>query len=412
MLNILREKKNVKLIMFFIAIIIIPAFVLWGVGSILRSNSKDSLAGIVFSTKISKQDFIDQYHAVYSQAQVLYGENLAKIKNLLNLEGQTWQRITLLEEAKRRKIKISDREVIDAIQSSPLFYKNNRFDQDTYQTILTYYLGLTPRKYEEQIRDSLKIKNLIEQETKDIQISEQEAWLTFQNQNTSYNIGYILIKPSDFTEDIEFGPEELENFYRDKKELFKKPEQVNIEYLAVIFKDLAGNIILTEDEIADYFYAHKEDFLSQPSGDEEEITEETKEKISQVLSASKARKEAENLVWQIEDDIISGLSIKEAAEKNSFILKETGFFSPWDPIPGIGWSYAITQDAFSLEPGETSNAIETKDGFYLIQVKDKKAPYLPELEEIKQQVETALRCLLYTSPSPRDRTRSRMPSSA
>ena len=29
-----------------------------------------------------------------------------------------------------------------------------------------------------------------------------------------------------------------------------------------------------------------------------------------------------------------------------------------------------------------------------------------------KNVETALLCLLYTSPSPRDRTRSRMPSSA
>ena len=38
-----------------------------------------------------------------------------------------------------------------------------------------------------------------------------------------------------------------------------------------------------------------------------------------------------------------------------------------------------------------------------------------KLEEKRQQQilnETTNRCLLYTSPSPRDRTRSRMPSSA
>ena len=37
------------------------------------------------------------------------------------------------------------------------------------------------------------------------------------------------------------------------------------------------------------------------------------------------------------------------------------------------------------------------------------APPQPELEPVG---ETSVTCLLYTSPSPRDRTRSRMPSSA
>ena len=36
----------------------------------------------------------------------------------------------------------------------------------------------------------------------------------------------------------------------------------------------------------------------------------------------------------------------------------------------------------------------------------------PNLEEIKEKVQEANNCLLYTSPSPRDRISSRMPSSA
>ena len=34
------------------------------------------------------------------------------------------------------------------------------------------------------------------------------------------------------------------------------------------------------------------------------------------------------------------------------------------------------------------------------------------IKELERQLEDTLGCLLYTSPSPRDRTRSRMPSSA
>ena len=36
----------------------------------------------------------------------------------------------------------------------------------------------------------------------------------------------------------------------------------------------------------------------------------------------------------------------------------------------------------------------------------------PELDETRQPIDWLVTCLLYTSPSPRDRTRSRMPSSA
>ena len=35
-----------------------------------------------------------------------------------------------------------------------------------------------------------------------------------------------------------------------------------------------------------------------------------------------------------------------------------------------------------------------------------------ELAESEEDIQTIVTCLLYTSPSPRDRTRSRMPSSA
>ena len=37
---------------------------------------------------------------------------------------------------------------------------------------------------------------------------------------------------------------------------------------------------------------------------------------------------------------------------------------------------------------------------------------LPESDELSNEADNGLTCLLYTSPSPRDRTRSRMPSSA
>ena len=54
-------------------------------------------------------------------------------------------------------------------------------------------------------------------------------------------------------------------------------------------------------------------------------------------------------------------------------------------------------DVFGTEPAEIQKAVSDKPSL-------KKS----ETEDVRQDYD----CLLYTSPSPRDRTRSRMPSSA
>ena len=43
---------------------------------------------------------------------------------------------------------------------------------------------------------------------------------------------------------------------------------------------------------------------------------------------------------------------------------------------------------------------------------DEIKPFVVTFEEDGQRLDKWINCLLYTSPSPRDRTRSRMPSSA
>ena len=384
MLDVFRKKKNIKIVMFFIAIIIIPAFVLWGVGSILSSKGKDSLAGLVFSKKVSKDAFIKEYHAVYNQAQLLYGENLNKVKNILNLEGQTWQRIILLKEAKRRAIKISDNEVVTAIQSSPIFQKDNTFSKDNYETMLKYYLGLRPQQYEAQMRDNLKIKTLIEEATKDIKVTEEEAWNKFRSEKNEFKLSYILIQPQKFLENISPTEEELIAFYDNNKESFKKPEQVNLEYLGILLKDLESEITISEEEIDNYYEEHQGELREMQNKEEPSLSDEDlKIKISEYLTQTKTRDKTQELVWEIESDVASNPNLSEIAEQFNLSSNETGFFSPWDPVPGIGWAYKITEQAFSLKEGEISNTIETKNGFYIIEVKEKKEPYIPNFNESK-----------------------------
>ena len=74
----------------------------------------------------------------------------------------------------------------------------------------------------------------------------------------------------------------------------------------------------------------------------------------------------------------------------------------------VGNSYGFTipkelKEKYNLKEGEELHIIENEDGFTV-------TPFNPEFEEWAKAFDKT--CLLYTSPSPRDRQKSRMPSSA
>ena len=57
-------------------------------------------------------------------------------------------------------------------------------------------------------------------------------------------------------------------------------------------------------------------------------------------------------------------------------------------------------------------SIEVNDNKILLKQTGQRKKYYSILNTSKSIIQTLCSCLLYTSPSPRDRTRSRMPSSA
>lgn len=392
MLKKLRERKNIKLIMFLTAVLIIPAFVLWGVGSALRSRYKEGLAGKVFSKKITRDEFLKLYKEVYSQALLLYGDSFSQLKDYLNLEGQTWQRIILLEEAKRKKIKVKDYEVINWIKNSPLFQKKGKFDKTSYETIISYYMGLTPREYEEQVRNNLKIKKLLDGIVKDIKVDEEFAWQEYKKVKDQYKLSYLLFKPSQHYQKVDYSKEDLINFYQENKEEFKKPEQVNILYIKSDAGEFIDKVEVSEQEIQDYYKTHKEEFkINQEEQNQNLLTDEIKDKIVKNLKEIKAKEKAEEIIWAINDKIRRGLSLEQACSQYNIKITESGFFSPWDPIPKIGWAYKIIQKAFNLKSNEVSEVIEIQNAYYIIKLKERRASYIPEFEEVETQVELAFK---------------------
>ena len=80
-----------------------------------------------------------------------------------------------------------------------------------------------------------------------------------------------------------------------------------------------------------------------------------------------------------------------AATANDLGIKETGLFSANTAIDGIGNIAEISRTALTLREGELAHPVKTNQGVFLFMLKERKPSHLPELSEVKPQVEQAYR---------------------
>jgi peptidyl-prolyl cis-trans isomerase D len=79
-------------------------------------------------------------------------------------------------------------------------------------------------------------------------------------------------------------------------------------------------------------------------------------------------------------------NLKQYASERKVTAKETGYFSQKETVPGIGGDEKLKQTIFSLGKEETSDVMEFQGKFYIFQVLERKASYLPGLDQVAEEV--------------------------
>jgi len=339
MLKLLRQKKVMKKILWALAIIIVPAFVLWGAGRSPRQGPQGpKYIGKIFGKKVSFEKFSKSYEISFQQMWLAYAGNndlLRQMKESGQIYQMAWDRLIMLAEAKKQGIDADDKEVISLITETRIFSRGGVFDNKFYSDLLINKLRTSPRKYEEGIRENLIITKLRDRVTEDIGVTDVEILKEYNRRNEKAEVSYFLSDPEDFKKGIELTDEEIKVYYDKSSHTFKKGEEVSIRYLYI-----------KEDQI--------------------------------------------DLVNKITDEVAEGGSFDEIAEENSLEVSETPFFGRSEEIPEIGWSFDVINAAFSLKEGMTSFPIYTSKGYYIISLKEKRTGYLPSLEDVKDDIEKIL----------------------
>lgn len=154
-------RKNI----YWIASILAGGLILWLVATAVSAHSVQiQPVGTLFGRPVPETDYLKALQASTHQQILAHGDQFRKEVTEKQLEQMAWERLLLLQEARRKGIRASDPEVVATLQNSPIFLNSQgQFDARGYQAIMQYTLGTTPRAFEEELREELMIHKLIEQ---------------------------------------------------------------------------------------------------------------------------------------------------------------------------------------------------------------------------------------------------------
>jgi len=150
------------------------------------------------------------------------------------------------------------------------------------------------------------------------------------------------------------------------------------------------NITITPEEVSEFFKAHPESFAVQETvkigqilitfksdgaaEPTEEAKQQTLEKTQEVLARLEAGEDFATVAREVSED-------KTTAQNGGEI----------GPVPKGRLPEAVENIAFGLTPGQLSQPIETKSGYYIVKLLEHTAGRMPTFDEVKDKVENTVR---------------------
>src|SRR5574341_1594515 len=449
-------RKMTKPIMWFVAIIFV-AFLGWqgavnikGQGNIAIINGQD----------IPYQAYQSFYDRNYQLAQKEYGDTVEFDKVITDqIRTKTWEDIVtqalLSQEAKKRGIGVTDKEVFEYLRRFPpveilrpetveQFMTEGKFDYNKYAQAL-----LDPRSdwssVEAYVRDRLLIAKLQMMVTGLVRVSPAEVNQQWIKENTFLDLKFVSFPVESYQEQIQFTPEQLEQYYQKNKERFPRGQRAELYYVEFLKKpqtsdELAAKKrleeikaqIKTDGDFAALAKKYSEDKATRDNGGDlgwveagsfipafdqtlrkmqpGEISEPLRSSygwhllklwqksaggpkeqfhLSHILLIPKMSEQSLKELKQQVDDFAreaKSSSLQKAAEKFKLTVVQTGWFSQGGYIQGLGKNEPAQNFAFSAKAGQVCDVIETPNGSYLLQLKESLPTGPATLDEIRPQL--------------------------
>ncbi|HXG70022.1 MAG TPA: peptidyl-prolyl cis-trans isomerase [Gemmatimonadaceae bacterium] len=151
----------------------------------------------------------------------------------------------LRQEYKRRGIKVSDQEILDAakfnpppqLMQAPDLQTEGRFDPEKYQRFLASPMakqeGLL-MQLEQYYRNEIPKEKLFDQVVSDIYLSDAQLWTRYKDARDSARISFVLFAPDRLPDSaVRVTDDEIRAYYDTHKKEFDRPGRARVSILTI-----------------------------------------------------------------------------------------------------------------------------------------------------------------------------------
>jgi peptidyl-prolyl cis-trans isomerase D len=384
MLRFMRQQAGNWLIKVLLGAIVI-VFIFWGVGS-FRAQRGGRVA-LVNGDQITLDEYRETYNNLIEQLRERFGNNLNEdMLKMLQVKKQALNQLIdkklLVQEARRLKFRVSDKELADSIMKIGAFQRGGVFDKRLYQNVLGR-LRMTPEEFEIAQRDAMLIERVKVLITSSAKVSDQEVREWFNWSNALVNIDFVRFDPDKY-KDIKASIEEIKAFFEKNKENYKTDAMVKVRYLKFDPVAYESKVSISDEELQDYFDENREEFNTPKTVEARHILLKV-DQNADPEDVEKARKKALDILKMARE----GKDFPELAKKYSEgpTRSRGGYLGKFKKEAMVK---PFADKAFSMKAGEISEPVRTRFGWHIIKVEKVNEASSLSFAEAKKKIQKKL----------------------
>jgi peptidyl-prolyl cis-trans isomerase D len=305
-------------------------------------------------------------------------------------------RKALVAEAVRLGLRVTDEEARDELQHgqyAATFFPGGKFvGQQQYENILQN-ADLSVPMFEQGLKDQILLDKLRTVITGSALVTNNDVRKEFEKQNTKVKFEYAVLRKDDLLKQINPSEAELKAFYERNKASYNNsiPEKRKVQYVVLDAAKIEAGVSVSREDLQSYYDQHRDDYRVPEQVNVSHILIKTPlpgpDGKVDPKGVDEARKKAEDVLKQLK----AGGNFGDLAKKYS---EDPGSGKNGGSLGWIGKGRTVPefeQTAFSLAKGATSGLVQSSYGFHIIRLDDKQAAHVKALDEVKDQIESALK---------------------
>ena len=366
MLEKFRSYAQTKAAQIILALILIP-FALFGIDSYLNQAGNNLSIAKVNGYKIALPEY---NRAIENVRNRIMSEGKKVDPAMFDsfefkesvIDGLITKQL-LNNDIKKSQFRITDQQLSQYIIGMPEFQKDGKFSQEVYDKVLQNN-QLTPKKFEESIRNDLLIQQVRDGLQKLIFIPPNNLAETLKATSQQREIGIAEFKTKEYMTKANIAEKDIQAFYDQNKSKFLAPEQVKAEFVVFSLANILPTINVTEDEIKSFYQANADKYQNQQQREASHILIAAS-KNTPPAEKAKAKAKAEDILNQIRKNPKQFEELAKKYSQDPESAKKGGDLGSF----GRGMMVKPFDDAvFSMKVNEISNIVESDFGYHIIKL--------------------------------------------